>query len=68
MGMMLRRWRERVPEAEHEAEKPEDEAKKHEPEEEKPEAAANNHEPEEDKPEAAAKKPTKLKRAASSEK
>ena len=54
MGMMLRRWRERVPEAEHEAEKPEDEAKKHETEEEKPEAAA--------------KKPTKLKRAASSEK
>ena len=40
MGMMLRRWRERAPEAEHEA----------------------------DKPEAAEKKPTKLKRAASSEK
>lgn len=54
MGMMLRRWRERAPEAEHEAEKPE--------------AAAKNHEPEEEKPEAAAKKPTKLKRAASSEK
>lgn len=54
MGMMLRRWRERVTEAEHEAEKPEDEAKKHETEEEKPEAAA--------------KKPTKLKRAASSDK
>ena len=54
MGMMLRRCRERATEAEHEAEKPD--------------AAANNHEPEEDKPEAAAKKPTKLKRAASSEK
>lgn len=54
MGMMLRRWRERATEAEHDAEKPEAEAKKHETEEEKPEAAA--------------KKPTKLKRAASSEK
>ena len=54
MGMMLRRWRERAPEAEHEAEKPEAEAEKHEPEEEKHEAAA--------------KKPTKLKRAASREK
>ena len=54
MGMMLRRWRERATEAE--------------PEAEKPDAAANNHEPEEDKPEAAANKPTKLKRAASSEK
>lgn len=54
MGMMLRRWRERAPEAEHEAEKHDDEAKKHEPEEKKPEAAA--------------KKQTKLKRAASSEK
>ena len=54
MGMMLRRWRERVPEAEHDAEKPEAETKKYEHEEEKPEAEA--------------KKPTKLKRAASSEK
>lgn len=54
MGMMLRRWRERANEAEHE--------------EDKPEAAAKKHEPEEDKPEAASKKPTKLKRAASSEK
>ena len=54
MGMMLRRCRERATEAEHEAEKPEAEAKKHETEEEKQEAAA--------------KKPTKLKRAASSEK
>lgn len=54
MGMMLRRWRERAPEAEHEAEKHDDAAKKHEPEEKKPEAAA--------------KKQTKLKRAASSEK
>ena len=54
MGMMLRRWRERAPEAEHEAEKPKADAKKHETEEEKPEAEA--------------KKPTKLKRAASSEK
>ena len=54
MGMMLRRWRERAPEAEHEAEKPE--------------AAEQKHETEEEKPEAEAKKPTKLKRAASSEK
>lgn len=54
MGMMLRRWRERAPEAEHEAEKTEAEVKKHEPEEEKHEASA--------------KKPTKLKRAASIEK
>lgn len=54
MGMMLRRWRERSTEADHEAEKPE--------------AAAKKHEPEEEKPEAASKKPTKLKRAASSEK
>ena len=54
MGMMLRRWRERVTEAEHDAEKPKADAKKHEPEEEKHEAEA--------------KKPTKLKRAASSEK
>ena len=54
MGMMLRRWRERDPEAEHEAEKHD--------------AAAKKHEPEEKKPEAAAKKQTKLKRAASSEK
>ena len=54
MGMMLRRCRERATEAEHEAEKPKDDAKKHDTEEEKPEAAA--------------KKPTKLKRAASSEK
>ena len=54
MGMMLRRWRERDPEAEHEAEKHE--------------AAAKKHEPEEEKPKTAAKKPTKLKRAASSEK
>ena len=54
MGMMLRRWRERVPEAEHDTEKPKADAKKHELEEEKPEAAA--------------KKQTKLKRASSSEK
>lgn len=54
MGMMLRRWRERAPEAEHEAEKHD--------------AAAKKHEPEEKKPEASAKKQTKLKRAASSEK
>ena len=54
MGMMLRRLRERAPESEREADKPEAEAKKHEPEAEKSEAAA--------------KKPTKLKRAASSEK
>ena len=54
MGMMLRRWRERVPEDEHDAEKPKADAKKHEPEEEKHESEA--------------KKPTKLKRAASSEK
>ena len=54
MGMMLRRWRERAHEAEHEAEKHD--------------AAAKKHEPEEEKPKAAAKKPTKLKRAASSEK
>ena len=54
MGMMLRRWRERVPEAEHEAEKPE--------------AEANKHDTEEEKPESEAKKQTKLKRAASSEK
>ena len=54
MGMMLRRCRERATEAEHDAEKPEADAKKHEPEEEKHEAEA--------------KKPTKLKRAASSEK
>ena len=68
MGMMLRRWRERAPEAEPEAEKPEAAANNHEPEAEKPEAEANKHETEEEKPEAEAKKPTKLKRAASSEK
>ena len=54
MGMMLRRCRERATEAEHDAEKPKADAKK--------------HEPDEDKHEAEAKKPTKLKRAASSEK
>ena len=54
MGMMLRRLRERATEAEHEADKPE--------------AAEKKHEPEAEKSEAAAKKPTKLKRAASSEK
>ena len=54
MGMMLRRWRERAHEAEHEAEKPE--------------AAEKKHEHEAEKPEVEAKKPTKLKRAASIEK
>ena len=54
MGMMLRRCRERETEAEHYAEKPEGQAKKHE-------TAEGKHDAE-------AKKPKKLKRAASSEK
>ena len=64
MGMMLRRWRERAIESEHKAE-----AEKHvavpeaDTAEPKAESDADTAEHE-----AAAKKPTKLKRAASSEK